>query len=184
MNGLVIGLITPLFEPLVQVRQRQGGRKKGEKLHSQRFEKAFNFTFSFRAIRGAMDQGDAERGGGMSELVRTIGRPIVDVDFSWESSFAQRLDQTIGQVSEVFLQIELSMGNQTGMVIQKGKEKTFSYLSVNDHRRPMHAVGLPEIIGQFGFIPSEIRFKCLRFVEPSPLEEPIEALNGGVKVGR
>ena len=40
------------------------------------------------------------------------------------------------------------------------------------------------IIGEFRFIPSEIRFKSLRFVQSSPLEEPIEALDGGVKVGR
>ena len=34
MEGSMIGLITPLFKPLVQVRQREGRRKKGKKLHS------------------------------------------------------------------------------------------------------------------------------------------------------
>src|SRR3990172_7267932 len=76
------------------------------------------------------------------------------------------------------------MGNETGVVIQEGKEKTLSYLPIDDHRRPVHTVGLPKVIGQLGFIPSEIGFETLGFVQPSPLEEPIEALNGGVKVGR
>ena len=34
MGGSMIGLITPLFESLVQGRKREGGRKKGKKLHS------------------------------------------------------------------------------------------------------------------------------------------------------
>jgi hypothetical protein len=48
----------------------------------------------------------------------------------------------------------------------------------------MHTVGLPEIVGQFGFIPPEVRFEPLRLVQTSPLKEPIEALDGGVKVVR
>jgi len=76
------------------------------------------------------------------------------------------------------------MGNEAGMVIQEGKEETLSHLSVNDHRRSMHTVGLPDVIGEFRFIPSEVRFEPLRFMETPPLKEPIEALDGGVKVGR
>jgi len=76
------------------------------------------------------------------------------------------------------------MGNEAGMVIQEGKEKTLSHLPVDDHRRPMHAVGLPDVIGEFGFIPSEIRFEPLGFIETPPLKEPIEALDGGAKLGR
>ena len=34
MEGSMIGLVTPVFEPLVQGGQRKGGRKKGKKLHS------------------------------------------------------------------------------------------------------------------------------------------------------
>ncbi len=34
MDGSMIGLITPLFEPFVQGGQREGWRKKGKKLHS------------------------------------------------------------------------------------------------------------------------------------------------------
>jgi hypothetical protein len=131
-----------------------------------------------------VDEGDAERGGGVSELMGSEGRAIVDIDLSGESPFAQSLDQAIGQVFEVFLKIELPMRNEAGVVVQEGKEKTFAHLPVNDHRRPMHAVGLPEIIGEFRFVPPEIRFETLRFVEPSPLEETIEALDGGMKVRR
>ena len=76
------------------------------------------------------------------------------------------------------------MGNETGVIIQEGKEKTLAHLPVHDHRRSMHTVRLPEIIGQFRFIPSKIWFNTLGFIEPPSLEEPIEALDGGVKVGR
>jgi len=34
MDVSMIGLVTPLFEPLVQGRERKSGRKKGKKLHS------------------------------------------------------------------------------------------------------------------------------------------------------
>ena len=34
MDGSMVGLITPLLKPFIQVGQRQGRRKKGEKLHS------------------------------------------------------------------------------------------------------------------------------------------------------
>jgi len=76
------------------------------------------------------------------------------------------------------------MGNEAGMVIQEGKEKTLSHLPVDDHRRAMHAVGLPDVIGEFRFIPPEIRFETLGFIETPPLEESIEARDGGMKVGR
>ena len=102
----------------------------------------------------------------MRQLVRAIRGPIVDVNFSREPSFAQSLDETIGQVFEVLLEVELPMGNKTGMIVQEGKEKTLSDLPIDDHRWPMHTVRLPKIIGQFGFIPSEIRFEPLRFVQP------------------
>ena len=184
MDGSMIGLITPLFKPFVEVGQREGGRKKGDKLHAQGFKIPLDFTLSFGAIRGAVDQGDPKRGGSMSELVRTERGAIVEIDLSGQSPFAQGLDQAVGQVFEVFLKIELPMRNETGMVVQEGKEKTLAYLPVNDHRRSMHTVGLPDVIGEFGFIPSKIRFKSLRLVQPSSLEEPIEALDGGVKVGR
>ncbi len=131
-----------------------------------------------------MNERDPERGGGVSELVRAEGGAIVEIDLSGQSPFAQSLDQAVGQVLEVFLKVELSMGNETRVVIQEGKEKTLAYLPVNDHRRSVHTVGLPEIIGQFGFIPSEIRLEPLRFVQPPPLKEPIEALDGSMKVGR
>ena len=131
-----------------------------------------------------MNEGDPEGGGGVSELMRTKGGPIVEINLSGQPPFAQSLDQAVGQVFEVLLEIELPMGNEAGVVIQEGKEKTLSYLPVDDHRRPMHAVGLPDVIGEFRFIPSEIRFETLRFIEPPPLEEPIEALDGGAKVGR
>ena len=59
MDGSMIGLVTPLFEPFVQGGQGKGGRKKGKKLHSQGFEIPFNFTFSFRTVRGTVDEGDS-----------------------------------------------------------------------------------------------------------------------------
>jgi hypothetical protein len=34
MDGSVIGLITPLIKPFIENAQREGRRKKGEKLHS------------------------------------------------------------------------------------------------------------------------------------------------------
>ena len=184
MESSMIGLVTPLSEPCVKSGQREGKREKGKKLHSESFEESFNFAFSFRAIRGAVKERDAEGGGGVSELVRTEGGGIVEIDPSGESPFAQRLNQAVGQVLEVFLQIEFPMGNESGVVIQEGLEKTFANFSIGDHRGPMHTVGLPEIVGKFGFISSAIGFQGLRLVEPASLEEPIEALNRGLKVGR
>jgi hypothetical protein len=76
------------------------------------------------------------------------------------------------------------MRNEAGVVVQEGKEKTLPDLPVHDDRRAMHTVGLPEIIGQFGFIPPEIRFDPLRFIQPPSLKEPIETLDRGMKVRR
>ena len=120
----------------------------------------------------------------MGQLVGAERGGIIEIDLSGESSFVQGLDETIGQVFEVFLKIELPMGNETGMVIQEGKEKTFSHLRVNDHPRAMHTVRLPDVIGEFRFIPSEIGLEPLGFIEPQSLEEPVKTLNRGVKVGR
>jgi len=131
-----------------------------------------------------VNEGDAEGGSGVSELVRAEGRAIVQIDLSGQSPFVQGLDQTVGQAFEIFLEIELPVGNEAGVIIQEGKEKTLSHLPVDDYRRPVHTVGLPEVVGQFGLIPSEIRFEPLRFIEPPSLKEPIEALDGGAKVGR
>jgi hypothetical protein len=131
-----------------------------------------------------VNQGDPEGGGGVSELVRAKGGAIIEIDLSGQSPFAQSLDQAVGEVFKILLEIELPMGNEAGVVIQEGKEKTLAHLPVNNHRRSMHAVGLPDVIGEFRFIPSEIGFEPLRLVQTQPLEEPIEALNGGAKVGR
>jgi hypothetical protein len=184
MDGSMIGLITPLFELFVEVGQREGGRKKGKKLHSEAFEPALDFSFPFGPVGGTVNQGDSQGSGGMSQLVRTERRPIVEINFSWESSFAQGFDQAIGQIFEIFLQIELPMGNEAGVVIQKSEEETLPYLPFDDHRRPVHTVGLPDVIGELRFIPPEIWFEFLGLVEPSPLEEPVKTLDGGVKVGR
>jgi hypothetical protein len=82
MNGSMIGLVTPLFEPFVQGRQREGGRKQGKKLHSEGFEISLDFSFSLRTVRGAMDEGDPKRCGSMSELVRTERGAIVEINLS------------------------------------------------------------------------------------------------------
>jgi len=131
-----------------------------------------------------VNQGDPEGGGGVSELVRTKGGAIVEIDLSGQSPFAQSLDQAVGEVFKILLEIELPMGKKAGVVIQEGEEKTLAHLPVNHHRRSMHAVGLPDVIGEFRFIPSQIGFEPLGFIEPQPLEEPIEALDRGAKVGR
>jgi hypothetical protein len=48
----------------------------------------------------------------------------------------------------------------------------------------MHTIGLPKVVGKLRFIPPEIGFDSLRFIQPSSLEEPIQALDGSAKVGR
>jgi len=88
MDVSMIGLVTPLFEPFVQGAQREGRRKKGKKLHSEGFEKAFNLPFPLGTIRGAMNERDTEGGGGVSELVRTERRAIVEINLSGQSPFA------------------------------------------------------------------------------------------------
>jgi len=120
----------------------------------------------------------------VAELMEAKGGAIVEIDLSGESSFAQSLHKTVGEVFEVLLKIELLMGNQTGITVKKSKEKALSDLPFNHDDRTVHAVRLPEIIGEFGFIASETRFDSLGFVEVMPLKEPIEALDGGAKVRR
>ena len=163
-DGSMVGLITPVFESFVESGQSEGGRKKGKKLHSDGFEETLNYPFSLRPVGGTVNEGDPEGGCGASQLMRAKRRPKIAINLSGESPFAQGLDQTIGQVFEVFLQIELSMSNVTGVVIQEGEEKTLTHLPLDDHWRPMHTIGLPEIIGKFGSTPPEIRFVVLRFV--------------------
>jgi hypothetical protein len=64
-----------------------------------------------------VNEGDPEGGGGVSQLVGAEGGAIVEIDLSRESPFAQSLNQAVGQVFEVFLKIELSMGDEAGVVI-------------------------------------------------------------------
>jgi len=118
----------------------------------------------------------------MSQLMGPKGRAIIEIDLSGQSPFAQSLDQAVGEVFKILLEIELSMRDEAGVVIQEGKEKTLAYLFVNDHRRSMHTVRLPDVIGEFRFIPSEVRFETLRLVQPPALEESIKALDGSMKV--
>lgn len=84
MDGSMIGLVTPLFKPLVESAQREGGRKKGEKLHSECFEIPHDFSFPFGTVRGAVNQRDAERGDGVSELVGAERRAIVEIMLGFE----------------------------------------------------------------------------------------------------
>ena len=87
MDGSMIGLITPLFELFVEVGQREGGRKKGKKLHSEAFEPALDFSFPFGPVGGTVNQGDSQGSGSMSKLVGAKGRTIVDVNLPGEPPF-------------------------------------------------------------------------------------------------
>jgi hypothetical protein len=184
MDVSVVGLIRPLFKSFVEGGQGEGRREEREKLHPKGFEPSLNFALSLGSVRGAVDEGDAEGSRGMSEEMGAKGRAVVEINLSGEPPFAQSLHEAVDQVFEVFLEIELPMEDETGVVVQEGKEKTLAHFPVNDHRRSMHTVRLPEIIGELGFIPSEVRFDPLWFVESASLKEPIETLDRGVKVGR
>jgi len=47
-----------------------------------------DFTLSFGTVRGAVDEGDTQRGGGVGELMRTERGAIVEIDLCGQSPFA------------------------------------------------------------------------------------------------
>jgi len=88
MDGSMVGLVTPLFEPFIQGGQREGRMEKGEKLHSQRFEISFDLSFPFRAVGGTVNERNPKGGGGVGELMRPEGGSVIEINLSGQASLA------------------------------------------------------------------------------------------------
>ena len=78
-RGMVL-LVDPSPEGLIEFFERKPRRTGGQKLRAQGAEEAFDFSLSLRLIRGGMNQGNAQSGGGMTQQMGTEGGPIVDVE--------------------------------------------------------------------------------------------------------
>jgi len=96
MDGSMIGLIAPRFKLFIQDGRRERGGQEGNKLHSDGFEQSLDFSFSLGPVGGAVNERDPQGSRGVGQLVRAVGGPIVEIDFSGKSPFAQSLDQAIG----------------------------------------------------------------------------------------
>ena len=78
---MVIEIPEPVLEGLVQVVQG-AAPEAGEEIPPDGFKPAFDFTFSLGFVGPGMDQGDAQGGGDLLQVMRTEGAAIVDVQLA------------------------------------------------------------------------------------------------------
>ena len=71
--------------------------------------------------------------------------------------------QAIQITGQVFGQIKLAVGDQSGMVIDDGNQVRFTVFPVNADLATVHDITLPQIVGQFGFELSAVNRRCGRW---------------------
>jgi hypothetical protein len=89
-----------------------------------------------------VDEGDAQGGGDLGQVLGTEGGAVVHLELAGKSPFQEGLAESIQVVVQPFGEIKLGMGNEAAVVIQ-GKEEGLSLPPPFQDRRAVHGIGLP-----------------------------------------
>jgi len=130
-----------------------------------------------------VDESDAQRGGDMSEMTGGEGGAVIDIQFSRQAPLGERPAQGVAVGIEVLPKIKLGMGNQAAHVVDEGEEVGFAKPALGGDLDGVHAVRLPEIVGQFRLELAPVH-RCRLFLKPLPLEKSIKGCLRDPEVGR
>jgi len=142
----VIGVLDVITESFVQFFEGKLFRQFDQELPPDRPKIPLNLTFSLRPVWPGVGEANLERGTSNLEPVRTKRGAIIHIQFPRHPSLTKCNPEAVQITLDVFLQVELTMGNQPAVVVNEGKEIALSALSFMNNLRPMHTVGLPKVV--------------------------------------
>ena len=95
MHALVVVLLDPFQQPLVEIRERERLGQQGKQLRPYGLEQAFDFPFPLGGIGGGVQERDAQPPAGVAQRVVAEGRPVVDVKLPRQTPTCECLDEAI-----------------------------------------------------------------------------------------
>ena len=119
MDGDVIMLVEPPVEGLIEFFQGEPLGARAEKLHPQGAEEPFDFPPALGLIGSGVNQGDAQRRGGVREDMGSEGRAVVHIEFPRQTPFGKGDSQGGGVVFHPFVAKELGVTDQPAHVIDE-----------------------------------------------------------------
>ena len=120
--SFLVLLFHPCFEFLVQDLQSELLGQQGQNLHPDGFHDSLNFALAFRGIGCGVQQGDTQAGAGILEPMAAKGSPVIHEQPSRKPSLLQGLNEAIPEGIDVFPQVELGVRNQSGVIVDNGKQ--------------------------------------------------------------
>jgi len=101
------------------------------------------------------------------EVFAAKRRSIVHVKLPRQASPQKPFLKSIQVGSERFGQIELAMGNQAGVIVEKGYQVALPHLLSNLYPGAVHHVALPNLVGQFSLkLAPVFGFLQIGFIRP------------------
>ena len=172
----VILAVEPFDKEFVEPLEGESFRKGREQLGPDGEEKSLNLAATLGHVRSGVKERDTEASAGIGESIRAKSGAIVQVELTREPAFLERRDEAIAVALEVLRKIEPGVGDEPGMVVDHSEEVGLPEFPVDDDERAVHAVGLPEIVDEFGLEAAAIFGEAGVLFEAVALEEPIEAV--------
>lgn len=179
VDALVVLPVDPFREELVEPLEREPVGKGRQELLPDGEEEALDLAAPFRDVGPRMEEGDAEPAAGVGERVGPEGRAVVDIEPAGETALLEGRDEAVAEAVEALGEIELGVGDEPGVVVEDGEEIGLPELAFVDDLGTVHAVRLPQVVGQLGLETAAVFRKPRVLLEAVPLEEPVEAVLRG-----
>jgi hypothetical protein len=151
--GVELGMVDDLKpgqEGLIEEREgRDGGRGEfGKQVGLDKLEEALDLATAFGIVRGTEDALDAQGSADSVELVGLVDATPIDVDGKGATIAQDSTLEAIFHTGELLIPIELSVRDQTRMIIKKGEKKDLALavgISGIGEIGAVHRVGLPQV---------------------------------------
>ena len=145
-------------------------------------EKALDLAATLGDVGARVKECDAEAPAGIGECIRAKSGAVVNVELTGEPALLERRDETVAIALEVLREVEPGIGDESRMVINDGEKIGLPEFSVDDDERSMHAIGLPEIVDEFGLEAAAVFGEAGVLCQIVALEEPVETIFRGALV--
>jgi hypothetical protein len=172
----VILAVEPFDKEFVEPLEGESFRKGREQLGPDGEEKSLNLAATLGDIGARVKECDTQASTGIGESIRAKSGAVVQVELAREPALFERRDEAIAVALEVLRKIEPGIGDEPGMVVDHSEKVGLAEFPVDDDERAVHAVGLPEIVDEFGLEAAAIFGEAGVLFKAVALEEPIEAV--------
>jgi hypothetical protein len=126
----------------------RGKGEFGEKIRLDELEETLDLSPPLRIVRGTKDALDAKGGANGVEVIGGEDLGLIDVECQGATVAEDGALETILHTGELLVPIELGVRDETGVIIEEGKEEGLALAGgVGRVRkaRPIHSVALPEV---------------------------------------